>query len=75
MKLTISNEPVHFSFVATPKESPAGILDNATAEIRFDPQGLNRTFHVIEQNGNLLECIDIETGEIITLDFSKVWSE
>ena len=55
---------VSYRIVSTPKESPVGILENATLEIIVD----GRVFHRMDSlhDGSCL-AIDVETGDIVRL--------
>lgn len=65
------SEPVTYGYVQTPKESPVGVLDNAVLEVRFN----GRRFNLIERlGGKSLRgiAIDVDSGEVVTLDFSDM---
>ena len=70
--------PVTYSSTKVPKEVPLemreyfpdGVVDCAAMVVQFD----GNTYHLLDESGGskCRDAFDIDTGEIVTLDFSDV---
>lgn len=60
--------PIKFSWSQFPIESPTGILENNVMNVEFN----DHHYQVLEYfNNSTVSAIDIETGDIVTLDFKN----